>query len=395
MRYDIIVIGGGPGGYVAAIKAAQLGKKTCIIEKGEFGGTCLNIGCIPTKALLKSVEVMNEIKQAGTYGIKISDEQDISLDLEKVQERKKHIVSQLVSGVGSLLKKNKVDIVKGNAAFIDKNTIQAGDKKIEGESVIVATGSVAKSLPIEMDSSVPVYTSTEILEMTEHPQKLAIIGGGVIGIELAYYLANLGVKVSIIEFLSRILPMVDEEITEAVDKQLRGMGVEIYTGARVMELKNRDVILEKNDALMSIRTEALLMAVGRQANIDGLNLEKIGIKMEKGAVQTDERMATNVEGIYAVGDVNGRLMLAHTASMEAITAVENICGISSKMNYDKIPSAIYIQPEIASIGLTEEEARSKYREIKVGRFPLMANGKAKIQGEERGLVKVITEAPLR
>jgi dihydrolipoamide dehydrogenase len=392
MKYDVVVIGGGPGGYVAAIKAAQMGKSTCIIEKNAFGGTCLNIGCIPTKTLLKSVEILREIRMAKAYGIKNIDVDAAKLDLIEVQGRKASIVNQLVTGVEGLLKKNKVAVIKGEAHFVDKHNLEVDGKRIEGENIIIATGSSVKKLPIEMDADMPVYTSTEILDMVDPPDSIAIIGGGVIGVELAYYLVNIGVKVTIIEYMDRILPMVDREITKLLTNQFIEMGVEVWTEALVTSVEKEKVLFENQGQKMEIPCDAVLLSAGREPYIEGLNLNAVGILVEKGAIVTDDRLATSVDNIFAVGDVNGRVMLAHTASMEGIVAVENICGNDRSIDYGKIPSAVYIKPEIASIGDTEEEAKSKYIDIRVGRFPLTANGKAKIEGEERGLVKVITEA---
>ena len=392
MEYDVVVIGGGLGGYVAAIKASQMGKSTCVIEENVIGGTCLNVGCIPTKALLKSVEVLNTIQEGSLYGITNLHPQDVHLDLIEVQNRKNAIVDSLVYGVEGLLRKNKVTVIKEHARFINANTLQVGDQKISGANVIIASGSTSKNLPIEVDTRMPVYTSAEVLSLTDLPDRIAIIGGGVIGIELAYYLSNIGVKVTIIEFLDRILPMVDEEITEMVKQQFTDMGMEIYTGAKVTSVDKDKVLFQKDGSVYEMQSDAVLMAVGRKPNIDSLNLEAAGVYTERGCIVSDEHLATNVKGIYAIGDVNGKSMLAHTASAEAIVAVENICGITAKMDYGRIPSAIYIQPEIASIGLTEEQARNKYGDIKVGRFPLIASGKAKIQGDDRGIVKIISES---
>lgn len=392
MDYDIIVIGGGIGGYVAAIKASQMGKSTCVIEENVIGGTCLNVGCIPTKVLLKSVEVMNTIREGSLYGITNLNLQDVDLDLIEVQNRKSAIVDSLVYGVEGLLRKNKVTVIKEHARFINANILQVGDQKISGANIIIASGSTSKSLPIEVDTRMPVYTSTEILSLTDLPNRIAIIGGGVIGIELAYYLSNIGVKVTIIEFLDRILPMVDEEITEMVKLQFTDMGMEIYTGAKVTSVDKDKVLFQKDGIIYEVQSDAVLMAVGRKPNIDSLNLEAADVYTERGCIVSDQHLATNVKGIYAIGDVNGKSMLAHTASAEAIVAVENICEIPAKMDYDRIPSAIYIQPEIASIGLTEEQARIKYGDIKVGRFPLIANGKAKIEGDDRGIIKIVSES---
>lgn len=390
--YDIAVIGGGPGGYVAAIKAAQMGKKTVIIEKQHFGGTCLNVGCIPTKALLRSAEALKEVKESAEFGVTGLDTSEAALDLVKVQARKKRVVNQLVSGVEGLLKGNGVAIENGEGKLEDAHTVSVNGKKITAANVIIATGSEAKMLPVKISPEATVLTSTQMLDIDKAPASMAVIGGGVIGIEFAYFLATIGVKVSVVEFLDRILPMVDEEITAQVTENLKELGVEIHTGAKVTEITADGVIFEKDGETHQISAQQVLMAVGRGPSLKGIDTEALGIKTERGAIVTDDTLKTSADGIYAIGDVNGKAMLAHTASMEGIVAVKNICGEKAVMDYTKIPSAIYIQPEIASVGLTEKQAAEKYDKIKVGRFPLLANGKAKVAGEERGLVKVITEA---
>lgn len=390
--YEIAVIGGGPGGYVAAIKAAQMGKKTVIIEKENFGGTCLNVGCIPTKALLRSAEALKEVKESSQFGVVDVDTSSASLDLVKVQERKKNVISQLVGGVQGLLKGNGVAIENGEGKLTDAHTVEVGGKKITADNIIIATGSKAKSLPIDISADAAVLTSTEMLDIDKAPESMVVIGGGVIGIEFAYFLSTIGVKVSVVEFLDRILPMVDEEITTQVTGHLQDMGINIYTSAKVTEITADSVKFEKDGKVQELPAEQVLMAVGRGPSLEGIDTEALGIKTERGAIVTDNTLKTSVSNIYAIGDVNGKAMLAHTASMEGITAVENICGEKAVMDYSKIPSAIYIQPEIASVGLTEKQAAEKYGKINVGKFPLMANGKAKVAGEERGLVKVITEA---
>jgi len=389
--YEVAVIGGGPGGYVAAIKAAQMGKKTCIIEKESFGGVCLNRGCIPTKTLLRSIDALKEVKESSNFGVVNVDASNAQLDLCKVQERKRNIISQLVGGVNGLLKSNGVTIINGECRFVDKNTLAVKDQRITSDYIITATGSEAKNLPISISPETELMTSTEALDLHDIPESIAIIGGGVIGIEFAYFMANIGVQVTVIEFLDKILPMVDEEITVQVSEMLKDLGVKIYTGSQVTEISGKLVLFQKDGGKQSVEAEKILMAVGRIPNIEGLDLENAGIKTEKGAVVTDNTLRTNIDNIFAIGDVNGKAMLAHVASMEGITAVENICGKKATMDYDKIPSAIYIQPEVASVGLTEKQAKEKYGEIKTGKFPLMANGKAKVAGEERGLIKVIVE----
>lgn len=389
--YEIAVIGGGPGGYVAAIKAAQMGKKTVIIEKENFGGTCLNVGCIPTKALLRSAEALKEVKESEKFGVIDVDTSSAGLDLVKVQERKKAVISQLVGGVQGLVKGNGATIEKGQGKLADSHTIEVGGKKITAENIIIATGSQAKSLPIDISPEAKVLTSKEMLDIDSAPKSMAVIGGGVIGIEFAYFLATIGVQVTIVEFLDRILPMVDEEITTQVTGHLKDMGIEIHTSAKVTAITDKAVVFEKDGKESSVECEQVLMAVGRGPSLEGIDTEALGIKTERGAIVTDKTLKTSVPNIYAIGDVNGKAMLAHTASMEGIVAVETICGEKAEMDYDKIPSAIYIQPEIASVGLTEKQAAEKYGKVNVGKFPLMANGKAKVAGEERGLVKVICE----
>ena len=389
--YDIAVLGGGPGGYVAAIKAAQMGKNTVIIEKEHFGGTCLNVGCIPTKVLLRSAEALKEVKESGGFGVTGVDTSGAFLDMKRVQERKKNIVGQLVGGVQGLLKRNGVTVETGKGTLKDSNTIEVNGKIIKAANIIIATGSSAKALPVATDEKMPVLTSSEMLDIDKIPDTAVVIGGGVIGVEFAYFLASAGTKVTVVEFLDRILPMVDEEITAQVEEHLKAMGIEIHTSSKVTEITGQAVKYEQKGTVKSTECEMVLMAVGRSPSLSGVDTGALGIKTEKGAVVTDRTMKTSIPNIYAIGDVNGKAMLAHTASMEGIIAVENICGKSIEMDYSKVPSAIYIQPEIACVGLTEKQAAEKYGKVSVGRFPMLANGKAKVAGEERGLVKVITE----
>lgn len=389
--FDVVVLGGGIGGYVAAIKSAQAGKKTAIVEKKRIGGTCLNAGCIPTKAFLRSVEALHEIQHAADLGIDGMDALKPSINMAKVQSRKKMLVSQLVGGVEDLLVRNGVTVFRETGEIIDRHTLKVGEKTIKTDFFIIATGSEVKTLPIPIDEGMNLYTSNEMLEIEEIPESIVVIGGGVIGVEFAYFLANAGSKVTIVEFLDRILPMVDEEITEQVSAMLTDLGIEIHTSAKVTEITADAVIFEKNGTVIEKKTDNVLMSVGRGPNLSGVNPEALGIKIEKGAIVTDNSLKTSVDNIYAIGDVNGKVMLAHTASMEGVFAVRNICGESVSMDYDKIPSAIYVHPEIASVGLTEEQARKKYGQINIGRFPLYASGKALVEGDSRGLVKIITE----
>lgn len=389
--FEVVVLGGGIGGYFAAIRSAQAGKKTAIIEEQHIGGTCLNKGCIPTKAFLRSIAALKEVNGASEFGIDGLEVASPSLNLEKVQARKKLLVSQLVAGVEALLAINNVTVFKETGEIIAQHEIKVGDKKITTDFIIIATGSKAKILQIPIDENMSVFTSTEILNIENIPNSMVIIGGGVIGVEFAYFLANAGCKVTIIEFMDRILPMVDEEITEQVSKMLQSLGVEIHTGAEVTEITASTIIFKKDEVLLEKETDTVLMSVGRSPRIKGIPCEELGIAIDRGAIVTDNTLKTSVNNIYAIGDVNGKVMLAHTASMEGVVAVKNICGESVFMDYDKIPSAIYLSPEIASVGLTEEQARNKFGDVNIGRFPLFANGKSLLEGEGKGLIKVISE----
>jgi len=389
--FDIAVIGGGPGGYEAAIKAAQMGKKTVLVEKNRLGGTCLNIGCIPTKTLLMSAGSLNSVRSCDKFGVTGINTEKVNLDMKKVQKRKSEVVSQLVGGVGALMKSNGVTVENGEGVLEAPHTIKIGAKNITAADIIIATGSVSKSLPIKIDPKMDVITSTEMLDLDYTPAETVIIGGGVIGVEFAYFLASTGTRVTIVEFLDRIINMVDREITDMVTEQLEDMGIVIHTSARVTEITDTAVVFEKNGKEQAVKTNKVLMAVGRAPRLDGIDTDRLGLKTERGAIVTDESLRTSAAHIYAIGDVNGKSMLAHTASMEGITAVETICGKKAAIDYDKIPSAIYIEPEIASVGLTEDQARKKYGKVTIGKFPLMANGKAKAAGDERGIVKVIAD----
>jgi len=393
-KYDLVVIGAGPGGYETAIRAAQLGKATCIVENKHFGGTCLNEGCIPTKVLLRSAAALKEVKESKKFGVVDVNVSEAKLDMKEVQKRKNRVVRQLVGGVEGLLKGNKVDIVNGTASFVDKSTIAVNGENITSENIIIATGSKVKMLPIPVSEKANLLTSEEALNLDYIPKDMVIIGGGVIGIEFAYFLNSIGTKVTVVEFLDRILPMVDVEIIDQVNKVLTKSGIKIYTSSKVTEVKENAVAFEKGGKIVEVPAGTVLLAVGRAAYTEGLNLEAVNVKTNRGAVETNLKLQTNVPNIYAIGDVNGKGMLAHTASMEGMVALDNMFGQGREMNYEKIPSAIYIQPEIASVGLTEKEAREKFKNVKVGKFPLYANGKAKIEGEENGMIKVIIDSTL-
>ncbi len=393
--YDITVIGGGPGGYVAAIKAAQAGKKTCLVESTHLGGVCLNEGCIPTKTLIKTANTLSLIKESAAFAIEGVDAAKVTVSMKKLQERKKAVIGQLVGGVGGLLRGNKVTVENGLASFVDPHTVQVDGKKITSETFIIATGSNAL-MPsfIPLEGKTNVLTSTEALELDHLPATVAVIGGGVIGIEFAYLLNKLGAKVTVLELLDHILPMVDEEVSGLVKKRLEKDGITLHLGAKVQKVKSSEVLYELDGKQQSVKADAVLMAVGRVPNTEGLCADKAGVAFDRAAIVTDENLRTNVPNIYAIGDVNAKVMLAHTASHEGIIAVENILGHSKTMDYMKIPSCIYLEPEVAAIGLTENQAKEQYKNVKVGKFPMMANGKTLVEGDTDGIVKVILDGDL-
>ena len=393
-EYDVAVLGGGPGGYVAAIKAAQAGKKTVIVEKASFGGTCLNVGCIPTKALVKSVQVLEEAKKAAEYGIEGIDPKALRVSMEKLQARKSAVVKQLVGGVNALLRGNKVMIIEGAATLKDAHTVSVdGKKQFTAENLILATGSESV-MPgfIEYEGKTNIITSTEALSLSEIPESMTVIGGGVIGIEFAYVYAGLGTKVTVVELMDTILPMVDAEIAKLATKSLQKAGVVFHTGAKVKKVSGNKVIFEEQGKEQSVESTFTLMAVGRAPYTEGLGAKEIGIEFDRKAIKTDAHMRTNIPNIYAIGDLNGKSMLAHTASREGEVAVQNILGRPEEMDYSAIPSCIYMEPEIAAVGLTEQQAKEKYGKIKVGKFPMSANGKSLIEGEKSGMIKVILDA---
>lgn len=393
-QYEVAVIGAGPGGYETAIKAAQLGKKTCIVEDTYFGGTCLNVGCIPTKTLIKSANVLDTVKHAADFAVEGVDPAALRVDMGKLQKRKQKVVSTLVGGVKGLLRGNKVEILEGKASFADPHTLTVGDKRVTAETVIIATGSAVFMPPfIALEGENQLLTSTEALALDHLPASVAVIGGGVIGVEFAYLLSKLGSKVTVLELMDHILPMVDPEVSALAQKRLEKAGVSFYLGAKVNKVKDNAVYYELNGAQEQVKAEAVLMAVGRVPNTEGLNAEGIGLEFERKAIKTDLRLRTNIPNIYAIGDVNGKAMLAHTASHEGMVALANLCGHEEEMNYDRIPSCIYLEPEIACIGLTEAQAREKYGDrLKIGRFNMAANGKSMVEGDSDGLFKVIVEA---
>ena len=394
-EYDVTVIGGGPGGYVAAIRAAQLGMKVGVIEREKLGGICLNWGCIPSKALLKSAEVYNSFKKSQEYGITHTG---LSYDFSKMIARSRGVADRVSKGVEYLMRKNKIDVMYGSAKLTGKKSIEvAHDGKItdtiKTKNIILATGARPRSIPgITIDRK-KVITSSEAMTLAEQPKSMIIIGGGAIGVEFAYFYNSLGTKVTIVEMLPAILPSEDKEITKILDTSLKKSGIEILTGTKVEGATVSDTVtvsVSDTTGKKNITAELALMAVGVQANIENLGLETLGIKIDHGFVAVNEFGKTNVDGIYAVGDVAGPPLLAHVASHEGIVSVEHIAGKKTHgIDKTNIPSCTYCQPQVASVGLTEEAARAKGYNVKIGRFPFRPLGKAMAIGETEGTVKLI------
>ena len=395
---EVVIIGGGLGGYVAAIKAAQLGLKVVLVEKDKLGGVCLNWGCIPTKALVSTAELLNNLQRAGEFGIQVKD---YSFDFPAIMKRKDMISKRLSSGVEQLMKANQVRVIKGEGQIIEPGTVEvtdtAGEKeRIKSKNVVIATGSKVMKLPLPGIDSEGVITSDEALSLSKLPSRMLIIGGGVVGIEFAGIFKALGVEVTVVEMLPRILLPIDEEIALRLTQVLKRKGIEILTDCKVREIKknnqNLEVLISTNHREEKIETEKVLLAAGRVPELGNIDVQRLGIELDKGAIKVDEKMRTNIPGIYAVGDVVGKIMLAHVASREGIVAVENISGTEVLMDYKVVPNCVFSMPEVASVGLTEEEARKENHNIKVSKFPFIANGKALSMGETEGMVKIIADA---
>ncbi|WP_075982242.1 dihydrolipoyl dehydrogenase [Bacillus massilinigeriensis] len=407
VEYDVVILGGGTGGYVAAIRASQLGLKTAIVEKEKLGGTCLHKGCIPSKALLRSAEVYRTTKESEKFGIEAND---VTLHFAKVQERKMKIVDQLHKGVQFLMKQGKIDVYEGTGRILGPSIFSpmAGTISVEmnngsenemliPKNLIIATGSRPRTLPgLEIDGD-KVLTSDEALVMEELPKSIIIIGGGVIGIEWASMLHDFGVEVTVIEYADRVIPTEDKEISKEMQRLLKKKGVKLVTSAKVLpetlkKENNVSITAEVKGEQKEFSAEKILVSVGRQANVEGIGLDNTEIQVEKGYIATNEFYQTKESHMYAIGDVIGGLQLAHVASHEGILAVEHIAGENpTPMDYSLVSKCIYSAPEVASVGYTEEEAREKGYEIKVGKISFKAIGKALVFGESDGFVKIIAD----
>ena len=398
--YDLVVIGSGPGGYVAAIRASQLGLKTAIVERSELGGICLNWGCIPTKALLRSAEIYHTMQRLDEYGLKA---ENIGYDAEKIVKRSRQVANQLSNGVKFLMKKNKIDVIQGTARLVGDGRVsvegEAGKQTLAAKNIILATGACARTLPgIEPDGTL-VWTYREAMVPPAMPKSLLVIGSGAIGIEFASFYRTFGVEVTVIEVMDRILPVEDAEISELAAKAFKKQGVRLLTGAKVEGLeKGKDSVTAtiklSDEKVEKITTERVISAVGITGNVENLGLEELGIKVDRGHVVVNQWLETAVKGVYAIGDLVGAPWLAHKASHEGVLAVERIAGVKGlhPLDVTRVPGCTYSNPQIASVGLTEAKAKEQGFEVKVGRFPFIGNGKAIALGEPDGLVKTIFDA---
>ena len=395
---DVAIIGGGPGGYVAAIKAAHLGLKVVLIEKDKLGGVCLNRGCIPTKALVGTAELLNQLQRVKEFGVQIKD---YSFDFLAIMKRKEMIAKRMSSGVGQLMKANQIRVIQGEGNILEPGVVEVvnieGKKElIKTENIIIATGSSVMKIPIPGLENEGVIDSDGALFLSELPTKMIIIGGGVIGIEFAGIFKAMGVEVTVVEMLPRILLPIDEEISNRLTFNLKRQGIKILTNSKVEGIektnRNLEVLISNPEGKQRLETEKVLLAAGRVPDFGNIKVQKLDIKLEGRAIKVDQKMKTNIPGIYAVGDVVGKVMLAHVAFREGIVAVENISGKEVLMDYKVVPNCVFSLPEVASVGLTEEEARKKYDQIKVSKFPYIANGKALGMGETEGMVKIIADS---
>jgi dihydrolipoamide dehydrogenase len=400
---DVAIVGGGPGGYVAAIRAAQGGKKVLIIEENRLGGTCLNYGCIPTKALVSNIDALEKIRHSESFGIEVGE---VKFSLEKIMNRKNEVVNTLVSGIEHLMNTHEIEYLNGKAEVKDSETLTVKNKSIDAtikfNKLIIATGSKTATLPIEGADSEDILTSQDLLEMTEVPTSLTIIGGGVIGMEFAFIYNALGAKVNVVEFVPQILNNMDADVAEVIRTSAVEKGINIFENAKASTIKSalggtKIVEINENGESKYLISEKVAMAVGRKANLESLDLAKLGVELNErcNGIMVDAHMITSNSNVYAIGDITNKVQLAHIASHQGIVAADNINGIENEMSYDLIPSAIFTMPEVAHVGLNEKDAGAQNIDCLVGKFPLMANGKAQAMGETEGFVKLIADRETR
>lgn len=392
MKYDILVVGSGPGGYVAAIRAAQLGKRVGLVERAEAGGVCLNWGCIPTKALLKSAQIYAHCKAAEQYGVEIAGE--IRPALDKMVARSRGVAETMNKGVLFLLKKNNIDLITGFGRLTAPGHVDVDGTDYEADHIVLATGARPREMPFMPVDGKRVITSREALTLNELPETMIVVGSGAIGSEFACFYATLGVKVTVVEYLPRMMPLEDEEVSKTMERAFRKLRATVLTSTTVKGVKiagdRCEVEIEGKKGPETLTADVVLSAVGVQANIEGIGLEELGIAVERGKVAVDEYYRTNVAGVYAIGDIVKGPALAHAASAEAVCCVEAICGLNpAPVDYAAVPSCIFTTPEVASVGLTEAQAAEKGIAVRIGRFPFTASGKATAAGERDGFVKLI------
>lgn len=399
MNYDIIVIGSGPGGYVTAIRASQLGFKTAVIERENLGGICLNWGCIPTKALIKSAHVFDYIKHAEEYGL---NKVEGSFEFSNIIKRSRGVADKMNKGIGFLMKKNKIDVILGNAKVkagkkVDVTDSEGKVSEYSASHIIIATGARSRVLPNLPQDGKKIIGYREALTLPKQPKSMIVVGSGAIGIEFAYVYASLGTKVTVVEYLPSIVPVEDEEVSKHLEKSLKKQGIDIMTNASVEKVEDHGegvrASIKTSQGEITLEAEIVLSAVGITANIENLGLENVGIATDKGRILVDDFYKTNVPGYYAIGDVIPGPALAHVASAEGILCVEKIKGLKVEpINYGNIPGCTYCAPEIASVGMTEKKAKEAGYELKVGKFPFVASGKATANGDTDGFIKVIYDA---
>ena len=392
--YDVAILGGGPGGYIAAIRAAQLGLKTAVVERDEVGGVCLNWGCIPSKALLRNAEVVRLFKDAKTWGVKADN---LSYDMGAAIDRSRGVVDKMVGGVKFLFKKNGVTVHQGAGRLSAANaiTIDSTGELVKAKSIIIATGARARDLPFAKFDGKTILGSREALALKDRPKSIAIIGGGAIGCEFAYFYNAYGTQVTIIEVLPHLVPTEDEEISQQLERALVRQGIVIKTGSAVekVEMKDGQAVLTLKGTGETITVEKVLLGVGVAPNSDGIGLDKLGIAVERGFIKVDDQMATNVPCVFAIGDVTGKMMLAHVASAQGVIVAEAIAGKEpGPLDYAHMPRATYCQPQVASMGLSEKAAIEQGYTVKVGKIPFSTNGKATALASTEGMVKLVTDA---
>jgi dihydrolipoamide dehydrogenase len=399
-KFDLVVIGSGPGGYVAAIRASQLGLKTAVVERDRVGGICLNWGCIPTKALLHSASLYSEIQRASDFGIDI---QESSVNFANMVKHSRKVADQLSKGVEYLFRKNKITSINGMGTLLAKNKVEVTDEKgvgktLDSKYILIATGARARSIPgIELDGKT-IISSKEAMVLDKQPKSLIIIGAGAIGVEFAWFYASIGTKITLIEMMPQILPLEDPEAAQVVTRSFKKLGIDVLTNARVEKIDKSKtgvtVSVEAREKRHELKAGKALLAIGVQGNVENLNLDGVGVKHEKGMVSANKTtFQTNIDSIYAIGDVIGPPWLAHVASAEGVAAVEHMAGEKPEsIDYDNIPACTYCQPQVASMGMTEELARKAGYEVKVGKFPFRANGKSLAMGHTDGFAKLIFDA---